>query len=566
MKFKRIDLTKEQLDKKGKVKWSLFLPALSSFYARDVGLQRSRGANYIDPARIPADFEHGIEGLNWLNKDEGYFTYKWSLYSAGHAELDINKQSERDDMIRSRDRKNTFLLGDSGGFQIGKGVWEGDWKDPNCPKASLKRKQVLQWLDAYMDRGMILDIPAWVSRSPAGAKATGISTYQEAVNATRINNDYFMKNRNGSCKFLNVLQGEHHSDAEDWYQQMKDYCDPKKYSQPFEGWAMGGQNMCDLNLILRRIVAMRYDGLLEKGKHDWMHFLGTSKLEWAVLLTDIQNSVRKYHNENFTISYDCASPFLATANGQIYTVTDLTDRQKWLYRMVPSVDNKKYSKDQRRFRDAVLQDGVFKGFEESPISERTKISDICIYGPGDLNKIGKEGRTSWDSFSYTIQMGHNVFRHLYAVQEANRQYEKGSRPEMMYVSLAKGNDFREYDGILYCRDIIDAIFATSSKSDALALIDHFKEYWDNVIGTRGKTGQKTTNAVTQFENHFEFEGSLGSAKVTKPKKAKPRPILGSAFADESETATVVEEAKKHHIDDSGFDEGKLEVLEEEAEV
>ena len=32
-----------------------------------------------------------------------------------------------------------------------------------------------------------------------------------------------------------------------------------------------------------------HDGLLEEGLHDWMHFLGTSKLEWALLLTDIQH-------------------------------------------------------------------------------------------------------------------------------------------------------------------------------------------------------------------------------------------------------------------------------------
>jgi hypothetical protein len=66
--------------------------------------------------------------------------------------------------------------------------------------------------------------------SPEGAKATGISTYDEAVKATRINNDYWMKHRTGACKFLNVLQGENHADAEDWYQQMKDYCDPNHVS------------------------------------------------------------------------------------------------------------------------------------------------------------------------------------------------------------------------------------------------------------------------------------------------------------------------------------------------
>jgi hypothetical protein len=49
----------------------------------------------------------------------------------------------------------------------------------------------------------------------------------------------------------------------------------------FDGWAMGGQNMCDVHLILRRLVHMIHDGLLEQGVHDVMHFLGTSKLEWG---------------------------------------------------------------------------------------------------------------------------------------------------------------------------------------------------------------------------------------------------------------------------------------------
>ena len=93
--------------------------------------------------------------------------------------------------------------------------------------------------------------------------------------------------------------------------------------------------MCDVHLALKRLVALRFDGLLEKGKHDVMHFLGTSKLEWAVLLTDIQRAVRKYHNENFMITFDCASPFLASANGQVYTDIEIKDKKKWVYRMMP---------------------------------------------------------------------------------------------------------------------------------------------------------------------------------------------------------------------------------------
>ena len=481
------DLTAEQND------YAVFLPALSGFYATYVGKQRYD--EYVDKSRIPNNLTNGVESLNYLNKNEGAFTYKWTLYSAGHADLDTTKEVPKEDMVRNRDRENTWLLGDSGGFQIGKGVWEGNWKDPNCPKAQKKRKQVLAWMDAYMDYGMILDIPAWVSRSPAGQKATGINNYQDAVNATRINNDYFMKNRSGACKFLNVLQGENHADAEDWYQQMKDYCDPKKYPDThFNGWSMGGQNMCDVHLVLKRLVALRFDGLLEKGTHDFMHFLGTSKLEWATLLTDIQRAVRKYHNENFTITFDCASPFLATANGQIYCELETQDRTKWVYRMVPGIDDKALSTDTTPFGQAFVREGKHGSFKDSPITTGLQAKDVCIYGPGDLNKIGKEGKTSWDSFSYAIQMAHNVWSHIDAVQEGNRQYDNGKLPAMLVDE--------SFDRLFF-RDVVEAIFATSSRDEAEAVIEEFSRFWMSIIGTRGATGKKTVNASTQFANLFE---------------------------------------------------------------
>ena len=533
------DLTSTQND------YAVFLPATSGFYATFIGKQRY--GNYVDPARIPASFTNGVEGLNYLEPDKGEFYYKWCLYSAGHANLDLTKRDDSEDMFRNRDRTTSWVLGDSGGFQIGKGVWEGEWKDPTGPEvqaamaeaiakgielvpqldatgtpkvdkngnpkytkidhvklyqakldaAQKKREQVLAWMDALMDYGMVLDITAWVERSPVGRKATGITSYQEAVNATKYNNEYFIKHRTGACKFLNVLQGETHAQADDWYQQMKDFCDPKIYGdKAFNGWAMGGQNMCDIHLVLKRLVALKFDGLLEKGQHDWMHFLGTSKLEWATLLTDIQRAVRKYHNENFTISFDCASPFLATANGQIYIQTELVDRTKWVYRMVPSADDKKYALDTRLFKDAVVQDGLCANFESSPIIDGCEIKDVCIYKPGDLNKIGKVGNTSWDSFSYAIQMGHNVYAHINAVQRANEAYDNGSVPAMLVQE--------KFDRI-YFRDVVDAIFSTPNRADAELIIESFDKFWQSIIGTRGATGKKTVNASTHFANLFDYE-------------------------------------------------------------
>ena len=254
------DLTTSQKD------YALFLPATSGFYSSFVGYQRKRFP-YVDPARIPQNFTNGVEGLNFLDPNSPLFHYKWALYSAGHANLDLNKQDDREEMFRTRPRNgDSWVLGDSGGFQIGKGKWPANWTDPNCPAAQKKRSQVLNWMDTLMDYGMCLDIPAWVARSPEGQKATGISTYEEAIQGTYINNEYFIRNRNGNCKFLNVLQGENHADADDWYDRVKHFADPKVYPDAhFNGWGMGGQNMCDVHLVLKRLVALRFDGLLEKG-------------------------------------------------------------------------------------------------------------------------------------------------------------------------------------------------------------------------------------------------------------------------------------------------------------
>ena len=482
-----IDLTAEQKD------YAVFLPAVSGFYATFIGKQQS--SEYVETARIPSNFTHGVESLNFLNPSQGQFKYHWCLYSAGHADLDINRDSPKEDMFRKRDRSTSWALGDSGGFQIGKGVWEGDWKDPNCPKASKKRKQVLAWMDAYMDYGMILDIPAWVARSPKGQKATGITTYEEACKATEINNEYFMKNRSGACKFLNVLQGENHTEADDWYERMKKYCDPKQYPDThFNGWSMGGQNMCDIHLVLKRLVALRFDGLLEKGVHDYMHFLGTSKLEWATLLTDIQRAVRKHHNPNFTVTFDCASPFLATANGQVYCQVETEDRSKWVYRMVPSIDDKKLATDTTPFAEAFVREGKHPSFLDSPITKGLMAKDVCKYAPGDLNKIGKEGKTSWDSFSYAILMGHNVWTHINAVQEANRQYDAGKIPDMLIQE--------SFDRVMF-KDIVEAIFSSDDRSISNAIIEEYSKYWMSIIGTRGAVGKKTVNASTKFSSLFE---------------------------------------------------------------
>jgi hypothetical protein len=227
-----------------------------------------------------------------------------------------------------------------------------------------------------------------------------------------------------------------------------------------------------------------------------MHFLGTSKLEWAVLLTVIQRAVRQYHNPSFTISFDCASPFLATANGQLYHNITTENRKKWSYNMSPTADDKKYAVDNRLFGDAVRQDGIHPMFEDSPLSSRLMISDICYYKPGDLNKIGKEGRTSWDSFSYALLMGHNVWTHIEAVQRANRMFDSGVCPDMMVHPINPDYDVAK---------VIGRVFAAKDRSKSLQIIADHAKVWERVVGTRGFTGKRAVNSHSQFNNLFDIE-------------------------------------------------------------
>ena len=479
--------------------WALFLPAVSSFYISGLGKQRE-GEPYFDLARIPAAFNGDVEKLNFLNSKEGLYYYKWGLYSAGHANLDTNKDDHNESIIRKRE-EGTFILGDSGGFQILKGQWPADWKDPNCPRAMVKRKAVLNWMDTYMDYGMCLDIPSqslttFDMKDKNGVSLHGISTIEEAISATHINNEYFIKNRSGKCKFLNVLQGRTHDDSDKWYDEMKKYCDPNIYpDNHFNGWAFGGQTKIDVHLMLRRMVDIIYDGLLQEGKHDLIHCLGVSILEYAVLFTDIQKAIRKNHNPKLQITFDCASPFFSAAKGLAYFNNNIEHNKKWSYSMEKTAENKAYATDNRKFRDGVLADGIHKVFTDSPITDKLLMKDLCYRGQGFIGQHGKETKTSWDTLSYTLLQSHNVYQHMLAVQEANRKYETGVMPAMLIHDLS-GLTFRQ---------VIDDVFAQKTRQASHDVIEAHSNLWRQMqSGSQGMSGKKTVNSLTKFNELFEF--------------------------------------------------------------
>jgi len=516
MKRPPVNLTPLQKD------YAVYLPAISSFYSTYVAKQRLE--EFVSKDRIPAGFDRGIEGMNFLNPEEGYFTYKYGLYSAGHAQLDLQKSLTQESMIQQRDRNNTMILGDSGGYQIGKGVLKFDWLDFEGASANKTRQSILEWLEVTADWSMMLDVPTWACDHIHSPK-TGLKTFEDCLDKTRFNNDYFLQNRLGQTKWLNVLQGGDWDTAEKWYQGVKEFSDPTgPYAgKEAEGWAMGGANMCKMDITLKRLMTLREDNLL-KGKN-WMHFLGTAQLDWSCYLTLIQRQIRKHINEEITISFDCASPFIATAHGLVYTSAVHTPK-RWSVIMDKAPDNK-----------ALAGSDIPFPFE-SEIGSRLTMGDIAYYNIGKrktdaelgnvkfdhlnpdhyhevprLNKLGKiPNKTSWDSFAYALMMGHNVECHIVAVQRAQQLMDieiakTKNKLKWQHCKKVKSSDMSdEYSdwvprNILYFNSFIEDLFNTTTKDEAFAMIDQATPFLKSIEGSRLQGGP----AANTFGSLFEVE-------------------------------------------------------------
>ena len=462
-----------------------FLPAISNFYNTFISKQRVTEGAHIPKDRIPKGFENDVEGLNFLNPEKGYFTYDVGLYSAGHACLDVEKAPDRDSMCVNRDRKFSTIVGDSGGYQIGKGVIKFDWQDFEGNKANKVRSDILNWLELTTDWSMTLDIPTWAS-GPLNSSRTGLKSFEDCLKGTLYNNNYFQKNRLGQTKFLNVLQGDDWNTACIWYDAVKNF--------EFEGWAMGGLNMCDLEVLLRRLIIMRDEKKLDK--KNWIHVLGTSQLDWACFLTQIQRQLRKHVNPDVTISFDSASAFLSTANGLVYTHNLFTPK-RWSYIMEKAPDDKRLKHSTIPF--------PFK----SAIGNRLNMGDVCWYGPGDLNKNDKEGKTAWDSFSYCLMMAHNVYNHIRAVQIANDINDiemVKHRPQVKHWRKTKDSDNTDQmsdfvpKNILYFNTFVEELFESEKPME---LLDSASSFLADNRGTRWQTSTGGGKGQNNFSSLFD---------------------------------------------------------------
>jgi hypothetical protein len=274
-------------------------------------------------------------------------------------------------------------------------------------------------------------------------------------------------------------------------------------------------------------MTMREEGMLT-GK-DWIHFLGTAQLDWSCYLTSIQRQIRKHINENLTISFDCASPFIATAHGLVYTNAQHTAK-RWSVIMDKAPDNKALAGSDVPFpfeseigRRLVMGDiayynlGVRKTDSELGLDADDKQIKFDHLNPNHyqevpkLNKLGKiPNKTSWDSFSYALMMGHNVYCHIVAVQRANQLVDierTRFQPDWRSWSKKKDSDYSDQysewvpRNILYFDRFVKELFETKNKSEAFDMIEKAGTFLRSLEGSRLRGGPAQNN----FGNLFEVQ-------------------------------------------------------------
>jgi len=122
---------------------------------------------------------------------------------------------------------------------------------------------------------------------------------------------------------------------------------------------------------------------------------------------------------------------------------------------------------------------------------------------------------------------------------------------MLSVADANTKVVKQYD-YMYFKDIVNAIFETSDRGRADALVEEYDSYWKDIPGTRGYIGKNTVNASTYADKHIEFEGNLTMEKIVKE---ETRPIADAHIEFEGNLTIdeIVKEPTKPILNNSLFE-------------
>lgn len=319
--------------------------------------------------------------LNLLKKQDGKIYWPYALHTFG------DKQNG-DTILKKHNRDaNSYVLGDSGGYQILRATddWVMDWK--YRPFAEIRCDELMDWYSKNCDEGIILDVPTGTVDQDA---QPSINTWDDCLEVTLANAEYMFAIR-GDFPLLNVVQVSHNTTKiDEWIDAVSRY--------PLQGWAIGGKTK-KLYHELYIMLKLKELGLLEPPQ-DRIHVLGMGKVDnfWAYEVIAKYLNVRK-------LTCDTATASINTSLYKSYIVPDyLKERGQRQFDFAPYIsdnnfkrqeienlpDSKRFKSKQRRFDpddyspevlfklgfyDAPNKDGDFFG----PVFQKTDYETVALY-------------------------------------------------------------------------------------------------------------------------------------------------------------------------------------------
>lgn len=374
---------------------AIYLPATNTNYlnATDSAIKEARPwPSGLEPSDLAF----------WTGKSN-LFNHCFALHSIGSYSVGRFVQSPLFDRVDGP----YWLIGDSGGYQIGKGTLGGLtdlYKGMGGAEAEIAwyaNKDAVTWitgaLNTNFDYAMTVDMPLWAATKSGKDSPFHKCSEEQLLRMTLRNLDRIIDSESNNVKWLNVVQGTTLDNAINWYHNVKSY--------PFSGWSLAGAASWrgGLKNFLYLLLTMRDDGAFEPGR-DWIHMLGVSQPIWDVIFTHCQKFLRNT-NPNLQISYDSASPFItAGVFNQVADMPKLTSNIKdW------SVKFDKF-------------DGV-RSFSDStnPIKFKPNTSPISnfVYMHHLVIKDADFESNRLDDITNQLLINHNIWIYLDAGRRAN---------------------------------------------------------------------------------------------------------------------------------------------------
>ena len=423
-------------------KYATYLPAIPTLYLSAAAKKLPKGRRFPEGIS-PSDL------IFW--EKNNLWHYPFVLHSIGQYAVG----SKPHELMDKANRPTSTLIGDSGGFQIGKGTLAGlqhikrEPMDASDAVAAWRKERharnwIKDWLSSQCDYGMTIDMPLWASTAVGKRSPFHYCTSKQLTEMTNQNLRVLDEFSPKESKWLNVIQGgEHYPEAIQWFHKVKWF---KR-----GGWALAGSAGARGGLanLMVTILMMRDEGAFTKGQ-DWLHVLGVSTPFWAIALTAIQAELRRL-NPVLRVSYDSSSPFVVAGKFEEVCLSPeyTIDKATWSIKSVRAPQRPSFAKESCSLPFPYAQ---------SPLGKILALNQLNV-------REGAWQQRQFDTLSNALLMNHNTWVYLDAFKRAN---------DLVALGSDIPSDYQQ------CLDVIKQLFTFKSAFDATFEIEKHLSLFDRI--------------------------------------------------------------------------------------